>query len=346
MRTLVVGDIHGCYDELLVLLQMARIGPGDGIVSVGDLVDRGPKSWEVVDFFRQHPARRRAVLGNHEEKHLRKIRSDVDDPSGRIVRAATPAAQYAAMLDYFGTLPLYLDLPEALVVHAGFEPGVSIENQPVKIMTGRGSQGRPGFDGKSPPWFDDPRMDMPKPVIFGHLIYPEVVRGARQNVWGIDTGAAVGGSLTGLLLPEFELLHVPTPDYYSEVLRRWRPVFLAEDLPAMPWPRVLALDGGEYPELKGKIESAQQMYRAAMVHLDREVARLIAATGWSRLSDIEKRDCVLRLKKSEEFDSTFGRLLLRCFPSGPTDGALQRTFPTPEIMANELPEDGARRRFF
>lgn len=44
MRTLVIGDIHGCYDELLDLLRIARIGPGDGVVSVGDLVDRGPKS--------------------------------------------------------------------------------------------------------------------------------------------------------------------------------------------------------------------------------------------------------------------------------------------------------------
>jgi serine/threonine protein phosphatase 1 len=48
MRTLIVGDIHGCFDELIRLVDRADIGPEDLIVSVGDLVDRGPRSYDVV----------------------------------------------------------------------------------------------------------------------------------------------------------------------------------------------------------------------------------------------------------------------------------------------------------
>ena len=42
MQTLVIGDIHGCYDELQALLDKAGFTEGDAIVSVGDRVDRSP----------------------------------------------------------------------------------------------------------------------------------------------------------------------------------------------------------------------------------------------------------------------------------------------------------------
>ena len=41
-RTLIIGDIHGCYDELRDLLEVAAVAADDVVVSVGDLVDRGP----------------------------------------------------------------------------------------------------------------------------------------------------------------------------------------------------------------------------------------------------------------------------------------------------------------
>ena len=47
-RTIVVGDIHGCYDELMDLLAKAELGEEDRVVSVGDLVTKGPKSREVL----------------------------------------------------------------------------------------------------------------------------------------------------------------------------------------------------------------------------------------------------------------------------------------------------------
>lgn len=56
-RTLIVGDIHGCWDEFRALLDAARIGPPDRIVAVGDLCDRGPAA--------------SSVMGNHEWKHVR-----------------------------------------------------------------------------------------------------------------------------------------------------------------------------------------------------------------------------------------------------------------------------------
>ena len=46
-RTIVVGDIHGCYDELMALLEKVDVRDHDRVVSVGDLIVKGPKSREV-----------------------------------------------------------------------------------------------------------------------------------------------------------------------------------------------------------------------------------------------------------------------------------------------------------
>ena len=54
MKRLLVGDIHGCLDEFSDLLDKAGLGAGDGIVAVGDIVDRGPDSGGVADFFRSN----------------------------------------------------------------------------------------------------------------------------------------------------------------------------------------------------------------------------------------------------------------------------------------------------
>src|SRR5947207_12816587 len=64
-RTIVVGDIHGCYDELMKLLKKAKLKQSDRVVSVGDLVSKGPKVREVLDLF-MTDKRFSTVLGNHD----------------------------------------------------------------------------------------------------------------------------------------------------------------------------------------------------------------------------------------------------------------------------------------
>ena len=69
-RTIVVGDLHGCYDELLALLFDIRFGPNDRVVAVGDLVVKGPKNREVLDLFISDP-RFSSVIGNQDLALLR-----------------------------------------------------------------------------------------------------------------------------------------------------------------------------------------------------------------------------------------------------------------------------------
>jgi serine/threonine protein phosphatase 1 len=69
-RLLIVGDIHGCYTELCDLLDLAGLSAGDEIIAIGDIVDRGPESQRVLDYFRREP-NARSLMGNHERKHVR-----------------------------------------------------------------------------------------------------------------------------------------------------------------------------------------------------------------------------------------------------------------------------------
>ena len=64
-RTIVVGDIHGCYDELIELLEKVELREEDRVVSVGDLISKGPKSREVLELFMTDP-RFTSVIGNHD----------------------------------------------------------------------------------------------------------------------------------------------------------------------------------------------------------------------------------------------------------------------------------------
>ena len=75
-NTLIIGDIHGCYYELQALLDKAGLGAGDAVIGIGDVVDRGPETPQVVDFFRTTP-NAMAIMGNHERKHVRAARHEV-----------------------------------------------------------------------------------------------------------------------------------------------------------------------------------------------------------------------------------------------------------------------------
>ena len=68
-RTLVIGDVHGCLDELRALVAKAGVTADDDVVFVGDLVAKGPDSVGVVAWARERGAA--AVLGNHDEHVLR-----------------------------------------------------------------------------------------------------------------------------------------------------------------------------------------------------------------------------------------------------------------------------------
>jgi hypothetical protein len=203
MRTILVGDVHGCGEELDRLLSHVGFGQGDRLVLVGDLVARGPDPRRVFDLVRAH--RGRAVRGNHEDKLLRWRAARA---RGEVLPLGPAHRETARVLrerdwDYLADLPLWLDLADhgVRVVHAGLVPGVPIERQlPRTLMFVRclGAANEPveQREGGVGPWAS--RYDGPPHVVFGHNALDE----PQIHPWatGIDTGCVYGGRLTAMVL--------------------------------------------------------------------------------------------------------------------------------------------------
>ena len=118
--TNVIGDIAGQYDALMALLKKM---PDDQVVSVGDLIDRGTKSKEVVEWFMRHG---KAVLGNHEHLMLDHYRDTWyygqrgmwHYNGGSKTEESFGGPVPENVLAWVETLPLYLELEGCLISHA------------------------------------------------------------------------------------------------------------------------------------------------------------------------------------------------------------------------------------
>jgi hypothetical protein len=216
-RTIVIGDVHGCLVELDALLAELRLGPGDALWFLGDLVDRGPDSAGVVRRVRALAERHgaAAVLGNHDEKHVRyrrHLRRRAADPGYRIPMQLDEAtlAVHASLgdddLDWLEARPVLARLAGGLVlVHAGLMPGRSLARPllPLRLRYLRRSNGQPmslqeerAAPAEAVHWSE--RWRGPGRVIYGHHARPEPAVGPASL--GIDTGAVYGGHLTAAVL--------------------------------------------------------------------------------------------------------------------------------------------------
>jgi hypothetical protein len=331
-RTLVVGDIHGCFDELIALIAAAGLSETDRIVSVGDLIDRGPKPWEVVEFFRARPATRYAVRGNHEWKHISHAgKPDIPSRAGRVTRRAIGELRYADAIAYFNTLPLWIELPEVLVVHAGVDATLPLDATDPKLLMGVNSGNRPGFDEKSPWWFDGPDLEVAKPIVFGHHVFPDVVRGHRNNVWGINTGAGYGGALTGLLLPEFRIISVPAPNYVASIPRRWEGEDELRKIPLLAWGKLfklLASPTGLPAPAHALVEEAHKDFDALVARLTEDGLRLRTEYKAYDVPDLAKRAFYNTLRDSPRFTDPYGACLLAAMKGHDVRNEVIRRFPT------------------
>ena len=203
-RRIFIGDVHGHYDGLMRLLEAIAPSSADQVYFLGDLIDRGPKSAQVVGFVRQNGYT--CLLGNHEQLLIDSF------PQGKVCPNALQAWLYSGgqttissykqpealleHLDWIRKLPTHLDLGDIWLVHAGLHPGVPLADQTVQDFCWI----REEFHGSQKPYFPD------KLIITGHTItftLPNVIPGALAKGRGwldIDTGAyhPKSGWLTGV----------------------------------------------------------------------------------------------------------------------------------------------------
>jgi protein phosphatase len=234
----IIGDIHGCYDELLQLLEkLGWVKDQNNIyqppsprklVFLGDLVDRGPKSPEVVLFVKFMVDRGQAlcVPGNHDIKFMRAIWGK----KVQITHGLEDSLRQFKINDegYHGSSRIAAEFIDKLVSHYVLDDGnLVVAHAGMKEeMQGRGSGKVREFAlfGETTGETDDFGLPVRynwaadyrgrAMVVYGHtpVAEPEWL----NRTINIDTGCVFGGKLTALRYPEKELVSVPARQTYYE----------------------------------------------------------------------------------------------------------------------------------
>ena len=106
MSIYVIGDVQGCFDELTDLLDKVGFNPQrDSAWFLGDLINRGPKNLEVINFIRQLP-NTRVVLGNHDLHFLAVAVGSQSASSSDTFDDLLNAADLAGIIDWLRHQPL------------------------------------------------------------------------------------------------------------------------------------------------------------------------------------------------------------------------------------------------
>jgi hypothetical protein len=211
-RRIVVGDIHGCYDELMELLEKVGMGDDDRIFSVGDLITKGPKSKEVLDLF-MTDARFATVIGNHDLALRRKWNGEeIELKPAQKETHKELKGEKDAYVSFFNRMPFMIDLGSHLVVHAGVRPTVELYSQTTSDMTLIRTLGANPESDEGTPWYHVYHGE--KVILFGHWPAPEPRRGRKAI--GLDTGCVYGYNLTAYIIEEDEFVTVKAKKKYDE----------------------------------------------------------------------------------------------------------------------------------
>ena len=128
MSVYIVGDIQGCYDPLVALLDKVSFdATKDKLISVGDLVNRGTQNLETLRYCRSLGSSFQMVLGNHD-LHLLAIAEGIREPTSKdTIQDILNAPDLDELMQWLRTQPLLLEISGYHVVHAGIPHIWSIE---------------------------------------------------------------------------------------------------------------------------------------------------------------------------------------------------------------------------
>jgi protein phosphatase len=237
----IIGDVHGCADELEALLaklgydvrwdgKSVSVTPPDArrAIFVGDLVDRGPRSPDVLRIAKSmvEAGHALAVVGNHDEKLKRHLDGRNVKPTHGLAETIEqlqhePPEFAREMRDWLDGLVSHyvLDGSKLVVAHAGLK----------EEMQGRASGAVRSFAMFGETTGETDEFGLPirynwaadykgkSKVVYGHT--PVLEAGWVNGTICIDTGCCFGGKLTALRYPEMELVSVPAARVYYEPIR-------------------------------------------------------------------------------------------------------------------------------
>ena len=232
MRNIIIGDVHGCIDELKLLIKKCKLNEDDQIYFLGDLINKGPNSLDVLNYvlFISEFYNVKLIIGNHELKFLRFINYKINNPKALnqmklrfdlydLERNISSSALDLLKLGYFS---YRIPEIEVLLIHGGITKNCkldfNINNQydstsfkkskelelltMTRYLNNRGDfvpMGNENEDSKF--WAEeyDGRFGL---IIFGHQVFFESKPIFFKNAIGLDGGCVFGGYLFALIFED------------------------------------------------------------------------------------------------------------------------------------------------
>jgi len=215
MRTIFVGDIHGCATEFSAVLARVEFDvKADRLLLTGDAFSKGPDPIGVWNQIQDTKAE--MVLGNHGARLMEQLSSQIQGKSPkinnrdqqRILETLLPSAK--PLLGWLESLPLFIADSGFLLVHAGINPEKGLagtkRNEFLAIRTW------PPLGGIEGPRWHDHLKPLDRILLFGHDAPGGLVEKRREDgsAWliGLDSGCVYGKALSAYILEEDRIVQV------------------------------------------------------------------------------------------------------------------------------------------
>lgn len=206
-RTLVLGDVHGEFKQLKKVLELAKVTEEDLVISLGDIVDRGPDPFKCMQLLDDLP-HVIFIQGNHDASFQNWIRTGEDYLGGHHGAAITqnlyneaPANMKEFVKRFLhNQVPFYVDRNNFAYVHGGFDYRHKLSDQPATaLMWDRELWNWALLLKQKDPSLSLPTVEVFKKIFIGHtptLIWDSAKPMYAAGVWNIDTGGGKGGKIT------------------------------------------------------------------------------------------------------------------------------------------------------
>ncbi len=206
-RTIFIWDIHGCYDEFKLLIKKLDIQPNDIVYLVWDIINKGPKSFKVLNFIYKNRDQYKCILWNHEVWFLNYIDGwDIKYESFKQLEKEIKKKN-PELIWYLKSLPTYIETNDFLMIHGWLIPWKKpCEHELDEITRLR--------EYRWKPWHSYYTWD--KLIIYGHWAVQWFHR-THNTIW-LDTWCLYGKKLTAYILEEDKFI-------YQKALKQYRNPF-------------------------------------------------------------------------------------------------------------------------
>ena len=207
-RTIFIWDIHGCYDEFMLLIKKIGVKKNDKVYCVWDIINKWPKSFKVLNFFHKNKEQYKCVMWNHEIGFLRWINGEAQQYNCKQYRVLREKIETKKpeLTSFLKNLPLYIEDDDFIVLHWGIIPEKSLESHSIdEIVNLREYEWKP--------WYN--YYTWSKKIIYWHWAM-NGVQIREKTIW-LDSGCVYGWFLSAYILETNELIWQKALETYINI---------------------------------------------------------------------------------------------------------------------------------